>query len=103
MKFVNTNCLQLGSGSEMGLFIVLNAAVEDYYCSSTNSAGFKIHLHNPTETPKVASYGLSIDPGQETGIIITPRMASSSKLIRKHPQVKRQCIFANEANLSYFR
>lgn len=87
----------------MGLYIVLNAAIEDYYCSSTNSAGFKIYLHSPTETPKVADFGLFVGTGHETSIIITPRMATSSKLIRKIPQVKRQCIFANEGNLTYFR
>lgn len=87
----------------MGLFVVLNVAKDDYYCSSTNSAGFKIYLHNPTETPRVSYFGLFVAPGHETSIIITPRVATSSKLIRKHPQIKRQCIFANEANLTYYR
>lgn len=93
----------ISSGIHMGLFIVLNADIDDYYCSSTNSAGFKILLHSPTETPKVADYGFFVNPGFETGIVITPRITSSSKLIRKVPQIKRQCIFGNEANLTYFR
>lgn len=37
----------LGSGSHLGLYVILNGDVTDYYCSSTNSAGFKILLHNP--------------------------------------------------------
>lgn len=28
----------------MGLFVVLNASITDYYCSSTNSKGFKVYI-----------------------------------------------------------
>lgn len=31
-----------GSGSHMGLFVVLNASIDDYFCSSTSSKGFKV-------------------------------------------------------------
>lgn len=33
-----------GSGSHMGLFVTLNAELKDYYCSSTNSKGFKVKI-----------------------------------------------------------
>lgn len=34
-----------GSGSHMGLFVTLNAEINDYYCSSTNSKGFKVNFN----------------------------------------------------------
>lgn len=31
-----------GPGSHMGMTVILEAGLEDYYCSSGNSAGFKV-------------------------------------------------------------
>ena len=31
-----------GSGANLGLSIVLNAKIDDYFCSSTSSSGFKV-------------------------------------------------------------
>lgn len=92
-----------GAGSHLGLYVVLNAATQDYYCSSTDGVGFKILMHNPTETPRIADYGLYIAPGYETRMVITPRIATASRFIRNIDIKQRQCIFANEANLTFFR
>lgn len=91
-----------GPGSNMGLTLILNADVANYYCSSTSSSGFKVLLHSPIETPKVANYGFFIATGLETKVVISPKISESSDLIRKIPIQQRQCIFANEANLSYY-
>lgn len=92
-----------GTGSHMGLTVTLNAKIDDYYCSSTNAAGFKILLHSPVETPKIADYGFSIEPGLETRVSIAPRISDASDLIRRVPKKVRQCVFANEDNLTYFK
>lgn len=92
-----------GAGNHLGLTVVLDAQVDDYYCSSTSGAGFKILLHNPIETPKIANYGFFVQPGKETQITVTPRISDASNLIRKVAKNLRQCIFANEGNLSYFK
>lgn len=92
-----------GAGSHLGLYVVLNAAVEDYYCSSTDSVGFKILMHNPTETPRIADFGSFVAPGFETRMVLTPRISTASRLIRNIDRKQRQCIFANEANLTFFR
>lgn len=92
-----------GSGSHLGLHVILNADISDYYCSSTNSAGFKILLHNPTETPRISEYGFLVPPGRQSRIIITPKMSTASEIIKKIPIDQRHCIFPNDANLSYFR
>lgn len=91
-----------GSGSNMGLTLTLNADVVNYYCSSTSSSGFKVLFHSPIETPKVANYGFFISTGLETKVVISPKISQASELIRKIPIRQRQCIFANEANLSYY-
>lgn len=92
-----------GPGKHMGLYVVLNASVADYHCSSTNSAGFKVLLHNPIETPNIANYGIALSPGLETRVIILPRFTEASDRLRAIPIQQRQCIFANERRLSYFR
>ncbi|XP_055319534.1 pickpocket protein 28-like [Sitodiplosis mosellana] len=48
-----------GPGSHLGLYVMLNGDVSDYFCSSTSSAGFKILLHNPTETPRISDFGMT--------------------------------------------
>lgn len=87
----------------MGLFLILNASLNEYFCSSTNSEGFKMLLHNPIETPKIADYGLSISAGYETRITVTPTISGASDLIRNIPQRVRQCLFESENTLSYYR
>lgn len=86
----------------MGLTVTLNASLSDYYCSSTNSAGFKVLLHNPTETPKIADYGFALGPGHEARVVVTPRIAEASAIIAGVPIAQRKCVFSHEGNLSYF-
>uniref|UniRef100_A0A182IM43 Pickpocket n=1 Tax=Anopheles atroparvus TaxID=41427 RepID=A0A182IM43_ANOAO len=91
-----------GTGVPMGLAIVLDANVSDYYCSSTSSTGFKIIFHSPTESPKITDYAQYIPVGSENRIIITPKINDAAEKIRKVVQSQRQCVFANEANLTYY-
>ncbi|XP_052863803.1 pickpocket protein 28 [Anopheles cruzii] len=91
-----------GPGVAMGLAMVLDANVSDYYCSSTSSTGFKIIFHSPSETPKITDYAQYIPVGSESRIIITPKINDAASQIRKVSQEVRQCVFANEANLSYY-
>lgn len=39
----------LGTGTNLGLSIVVDVGIDEYYCSSTNSYGFKILLHSPVK------------------------------------------------------
>lgn len=92
-----------GAGSNMGLTLMLDADVANYYCSSTSSSGFKILLHSPAETPKMSNFAFSVATGQETKIVITPRISEASAMIRKIPMQQRQCIFEGESNLSFYK
>ncbi|XP_076650925.1 pickpocket protein 28 isoform X2 [Halictus rubicundus] len=92
-----------GAGQSYGLTLSLDADIAEYYCSSTASVGFKMLLHNPVETPKIAEYAFAITPGEETRIIVTPRISTASKSIISIPQRKRKCFFTSERKLRYYR
>ncbi|XP_018575693.2 pickpocket protein 28 [Anoplophora glabripennis] len=93
----------LGAGSHLGLSLILDAQVDNYYCSSTSSIGFKIILSNPIETPKMADFGSLLSPGMEVRFSITPSVREAADNLRSIPIKKRQCYFSNERRLSYYR
>ncbi|CAG5077424.1 Similar to ppk28: Pickpocket protein 28 (Drosophila melanogaster) [Cotesia congregata] len=92
-----------GAGKYYGLTLVLDTNIKEYYCSSTASVGFKLLLHNPVETPKMADFGFAISPGEETRIVITPRINTASLSILGIPRKKRKCFFNTERKLKYYR
>lgn len=87
----------------MGLTLVLNTAVDEYYCSSTSSYGFKVLVHSPHELPQAEEYGLGIANGYESRIVTTPIIARASQAVRNIPMKIRQCIFESENDLSLYR
>lgn len=94
---------QLGAGIGRGLSILLKADANEYFCSSTNSVGFKILLHNPNDAPKIANFGSSIPIGYESSIIITPKISQASPSIRRMPVNVRECLFEDENFLTFYR
>ncbi|XP_061941386.1 pickpocket protein 28-like [Apis cerana] len=91
------------AGQLYGLTLVLDVDIDEYYCSSTTSVGFKMLLHNPVETPKIAEFAFTVTPGEETRVIITPRIMTASKSIISIPLRKRKCFFTFERKLRYYR
>ncbi|XP_039287322.1 pickpocket protein 28-like [Nilaparvata lugens] len=92
-----------GTGSHLGLTLVLDAEQNEYYCSSEASFGFKILLHNPVESPKMSSFGSAISPGKETRFVINPHIMTSTSQLTTIPIEKRNCFFNNERPLRFFR
>lgn len=92
-----------GTGSELGLTLLLNADINEYYCSSTNSYGFKVLVHSPNDLPNIANYGTSVANGFESQLIITPTLSESSYSVRNIPFKVRQCIFEAENALTFYR
>lgn len=92
-----------GAGLYYGLTLALDAGLDEYYCSSTAGAGFKMLLHNPVETPKIADFSFSITPGEETRVIVRPRINSANPSIISIAQKKRKCFFTAERKLRYYR
>lgn len=87
----------------MGLSLLLDVAEGEYYCSSTNSYGFKVLLHSPSEMPKIAYYGAAMANGYETRAVIQPILSEASYSVRKVPQSVRQCLFESENYLTFYR
>ncbi|CAL7937690.1 unnamed protein product [Xylocopa violacea] len=92
-----------GAGQFYGLTLVLDTDIEEYYCSSSASVGFKMLLHNPVETPKIADFAFTVTPGEETRVIVAPRISTASTSIISVPQRKRKCFFTSERKLRYYR
>ncbi|XP_026668491.1 pickpocket protein 28-like [Ceratina calcarata] len=92
-----------GAGQFYGLTLVLDANIAEYYCSSSASVGFKMLLHNPVETPKIADFAFTLTPGEETRVIVSPEISTASDSIISIPQKKRKCFFTSERKLRYYR
>ncbi|KAG4079926.1 hypothetical protein HA402_006238 [Bradysia odoriphaga] len=93
----------VGTGAHLGLSVILDAGISEYYCSSTSSYGFKILLHSPTEAPQISNYGTSISNGYESRVVITPALSEASATVRNMPLNVRHCLFEDENHLKYFR
>lgn len=87
----------------MGLTLMLDVSENEYYCSSTDSFGFKVLLHSPNELPKISNFGTAISNGYETRVVIEPTLSEASYSIRSIPQKIRQCVFESENNLHFYR
>lgn len=91
-----------GTGESLGLTIILDVESDQYYCSSTNSIGFKMAMHSPTETPNVREVGLFVAAGYETKARVRiDKLEADQKLHHVHLK-HRQCEFQDEHQLIYF-
>lgn len=92
-----------GTGISMGITLILNADLDEYYCSSTSSPGFKIFLGNPIDTPQVKEGGLTVPLGSETRFRLDTIRSEASLAIRSINRRRRQCVFLNEEELLYYK
>ncbi|KAH8368003.1 hypothetical protein KR084_005539 [Drosophila pseudotakahashii] len=93
----------VGVGTAMGLQIILNGHVNDYFCSSTNGQGFKVLLYNPIDQPRMKESGLPVMIGHQTSFRIIARSFEALPTIRNIHRTKRQCIFSDERELLFYR
>ncbi|XP_045487114.1 pickpocket protein 28-like [Pieris rapae] len=92
-----------GIGTDHGLTLILDANIGEYYCASTKSVGFKILLHNPTETPNIAKLGEIYGPGIEARVAVKPRILDAQPALKYIDVSKRFCLFSSERNLGFYR
>ncbi|EDW39532.1 GL11889 [Drosophila persimilis] len=92
----------VGVGIAMGLQIILNGHVNDYFCSSTNGQGFKVLLYNPIDQPRMKESGLPAMIGHQTTFRIIARSFEALPSIRNIHRTKRQCIFSDEEELYFY-
>uniref|UniRef100_A0A1I8NPJ0 Pickpocket protein 28-like n=1 Tax=Stomoxys calcitrans TaxID=35570 RepID=A0A1I8NPJ0_STOCA len=93
----------LGLGVSMGLTVVLNANQDEYFCSSTNGAGFKMLLYNPIDLPHIKEAGLPIELGQQTRVRLNTRIMSAAPTLREVSPKERQCYFSDEKQLLFYK
>ncbi|XP_030380834.1 pickpocket protein 28 [Scaptodrosophila lebanonensis] len=91
-----------GTGESLGLSLTLDVQADDYYCSSSNSIGFKISLHSPNESPNVRETGVLLAPGLETKLRIEPAKIVTEQQLRSLDRKYRRCLFHSEGKLRYF-
>ncbi|EDW65549.1 uncharacterized protein Dvir_GJ19317 [Drosophila virilis] len=92
-----------GTGSRMGLTVVLNASTAEYYCTKSMGNGFKVLVHNPAELPKVSNFGFVVSAGREARIPIEPVYEDATPSIRSIKKTVRRCLFSDENDLAYYR
>lgn len=93
----------IAPGKSMGLNVMLNVKEEEYYCSGTESVGFKTLLHMPMAMPELIEYGYGVYPGMETYVSVVPEMVVVDKAIHKFDYHQRQCYLNEDKDLYFFR
>ena len=93
----------IAPGKSMGLNVMLNVKEDEYYCSGTESVGFKTLLHMPMTMPELLEYGFGVYPGMETYISVVPEMVVADEAIHKFDYLQRQCYLNEDRNLKFFK
>ena len=70
-------------GSVYGLSVLLNARTSRYFCPSTDSEGFRMHLHSQIDVPEIENFGSVIGLGNEVFMDIEPQMTMADPRIRR--------------------
>ncbi|XP_021692928.1 pickpocket protein 28 isoform X2 [Aedes aegypti] len=87
------------TGPEMGLVLLVNGSVNDYFYNLFNNIGFSLQIFNPTEVPDITSGGVNeqfIHLGTESFIRVDAITINSEPDVRGYSKEKRQCVFRNE-------
>ncbi|XP_023158401.1 pickpocket protein 28-like isoform X2 [Ceratitis capitata] len=92
----------IGYGITVGLSVVLNVDSDEYYCSTSNSIGFKLSIHNPEVMPDIRENGLLLPPGQESFVRLLPTQLIAHKKLRNLSRKQRNCLFEEESKLNVF-
>lgn len=93
-----------GSGTYSGLFVLLRLYKDnlEYICRGPVQ-GFKLHLHSPGEVPQVSRSYIRIPLLEEVLVAVKPNVINTMDSLRDHKSENRQCYFADENFLQYFR
>ncbi|GLV39865.1 pickpocket 26 [Carabus blaptoides fortunei] len=87
-----------------GLKLRLRSFVnEREYKCGTPASGFKVILHNPADMPPVSQQYILVPVNKQMAISVTPEMITTAEgLLNISPQ-DRNCFFAQEKHLYYFK
>lgn len=93
-----------GAGARAGLFALLrlNTTDAEYLCRGPVQ-GFKVLLHIPGEVPQVSKHYLRVPVEEEVLISVKPNMMTTSESLENYKPWERQCFFAKERQLRFFK
>ena len=74
---------------------------DEYYCSGTESAGFKTLL--PMAMPELLEFGFGVHPGMETFVDVIPEMVHALDTVSKFDYHTRQCYLNSDTELHFFK
>ncbi|CAL8117104.1 unnamed protein product [Orchesella dallaii] len=90
-------------GQSFGLSILLNPGLEEYFCTTSDSHGFRMTAHLPIDVPHITDFGLAIKPQSEVFVNIRPEVTIADKeTIGDFPAEQRECYFSGEMELGYY-
>ncbi len=89
-------------GLHQGLSLVLNVEKDEYYCSGSESVGFKAMLHAPYEIATLVEYGFAISAGVESFLPIQPDVLITDESVFDIDIDKRNCYLQHEKSLKYY-
>ena len=90
------------NGEDNGLDLVIDAEQFNYAYHQSNSAGFKVSLHDHRDLPIMQFSSQLIFPGFETQINLKPTITNTTEeAISFLSPTERQCYAEGEANLTY--
>jgi amiloride-sensitive sodium channel len=92
------------AGSKSGMFLLLRGYKQDldYVCRGPIQ-GFKVLLHHPAELPRIASRYFRAAVNQEALVAVKPNVRLTSMNLKHYGPHLRQCFFAEERQLYFFR
>uniref|UniRef100_A0A182R6L9 Pickpocket n=1 Tax=Anopheles funestus TaxID=62324 RepID=A0A182R6L9_ANOFN len=74
----------------------------EYICSGALQ-GYKVTIHPPDEFPRLSEHHIRVPPMHAVSIIVKPRLLTTQSNLHRYPYTKRQCFFADERKLRFFR
>lgn len=89
-------------GLHMGLTVTLNSRVEEQFCTSFQSSGFKGLLHVPISQPEMVEYGFALSPGTENFLDLNPKTIRADDSLHRIPPTTRQCFLQDERWLRFY-
>ncbi|XP_066998458.1 pickpocket protein 28 [Anabrus simplex] len=94
----------IGAGPMPGLQVGLsaNATDMDYDCKELYQ-GFTMHLHSPAEFPRMKEQYQLIPLQKNVLLTVKPNLMTTSPTLEKYQPQYRQCYFANERKLRFFK
>ncbi|XP_031638903.1 pickpocket protein 28-like [Contarinia nasturtii] len=93
-----------GTGKQASLRVLLRIFNDDIdpLCNG-GIHGFKVAFHPPNEAPQITKKYFHVSPGKLTFFTISPRFILGLPNARKYMPDVRQCYFANERKLRFFK